>query len=211
MTANAGGGGAKAVFYVGGLIALVFVIYLIVSRLNEVNEKVDDLADRLRRPKPKPEDMPTIDVTSETVADSAPQSAIVAESRIHSENMSQSDQNAPKAIGNRALVAIPHSGVQSDHPKNARPESLPELKHSEDFRTISYQGHEYHLTLNQARVTERLLIAHQNKTPEVHQATLLEKLEIYSKRVRDVFKNSPALGTLIVKGEKKGTFRLNLI
>lgn len=88
---------------------------------------------------------------------------------------------------------------------------LPQFAHSEDFRTVNYQGQEFHLTLNQARVTERLLIARENRTSEVHQDTLLENLGIYSKRVRDVFKNSPAFGRLIVKGEKKGTFRLNLI
>jgi hypothetical protein len=88
--------------------------------------------------------------------------------------------------------------------------AIPDFRYSEDFQTVYTNGKEYHLTLNQGRVVERLWIARQNKTPEIHQSTLLEQLEIYSRRVRDVFKNSPALGTLIVKGERKGHFRLNL-
>jgi hypothetical protein len=210
MSGNAGGGGTKAVLCVGGIITLAIIFYWIISQLNEVNGKVENLADRLTWPKTNPEDTAPIDVESKTLAETAAQSAIGTESRIHFENVNQSDQNRPKAIENQVLMTMPQSEIYSYHSLNVRSESLLELKHSEDFRTVCYQGKEYHLTLNQARVTERLLKAHQNKTPEVHQATLLENLEIYSKRVRDVFKNSPTWGTLIVKGEKKGTFRLNL-
>ena len=88
--------------------------------------------------------------------------------------------------------------------------STPVIHFSEDYRTVRKNGQEFHLTLNQARIVEKLWQAHTNKTPEVHQSTLLEKLEIYSTRLRDVFKNSEAFNSLVVRGEKRGTFRINV-
>lgn len=88
--------------------------------------------------------------------------------------------------------------------------SIPEFIHSDDFRTIRFQGMDYYLTLTQSRVVERLYSYYQQHIPEIHQDTLLENLEIHSKRLRDVFKNSPAWGTFILRGQKKGTFKLNL-
>ena len=105
MTASAGS--SKAGWYIAGGIVLAVVLYKLFSRLNDISDKVDNLADKLARPQIAPEDAAPIDVTAEAVADSAPQSAIVTDSRIHSENVSQSDQNAPKAIENQAFMTIP--------------------------------------------------------------------------------------------------------
>jgi hypothetical protein len=205
----------------GKVIGIAFVVGLVVYiiyKLNEISQDVQDLADNQGRAKTNPE---LIDVTPErdtsaSVATTQAETAIVTqasplnvtEPRIHS---AQSEQNGLKTYEKQDLKVVLDSEIESDHSAILTPESLPEWRHSEDFRTVYCQGLEHHLTLNQARVVERLWLAYENKTPEVHQSTLLEKLEIYSRRVRDVFKNSTALGTLIVKGEKRGTFRLNLV
>lgn len=50
--------------------------------------------------------------------------------------------------------------------------------------------------------------AWENKTPDVGDATLLEKSESESSRLRDVFKDHPAWNTMIVPGKTKGARRL---
>jgi hypothetical protein len=215
---QATGGNSKAVYYViGGAVLFVLVLFIIV-KLNEISQRVDAIAEK-QDARPLKDSSP-IDVIPEVVAESVPPAAIVTanpvnltnltDSRIHSAESRQSDQIpqiAPKSPG---ITYAPESEVHSDQSADSHSESSLRFRHSEDFRTIYHKGREYHLTLNQARIVERLWNAHQNKTPEVHQSTLLEKLEIYSRRVRDVFKNSPALYSLVIRGEKKGTFRLNL-
>jgi hypothetical protein len=167
-----------------GVILLVLFMNSIYSKLEDVKEEVANLR---KEWEPDPEPGPvTIDVTPEYVKDS--------------------DSNAQSAQADisteKALATVPDSTRKSD--------LAPDFRYSDDFRTVTHNGREYHLTTSQSRVVEKLWEAYKNKTPEVHQATLLEKLEIYSKRIRDVFKNSPALNCLIVRGETKGTFRLNL-
>ncbi len=88
---------------------------------------------------------------------------------------------------------------------------IPQYNHSEDFRFINWGDKKYELTTNQSRVVERLWKAFESRIPVMHQSALLEGLEICSQRLRDVFKNKKeAFKTLIVSGECKGTFRMNL-
>ena len=168
------GSGSKGLYITIGVIIVILIVWGFYTKLNEIDEKVDTLANNQKtRPNENSGKETTIDITPEKVTESVVQAETTT-----------------------AIVP--------------QVETIPGIRFSDDFGTVNKNGQEYHLTTNQARITERLWIALQNKTPEVHQSTLLESLEIYSKRVRDVFKNSPALGTLIVKGERKGHFRLNL-
>lgn len=79
--------------------------------------------------------------------------------------------------------------------------------HSNDFRSVKCNGKEYHLTKTQASVIKRLYEYHQKGIGSVHQDTLLEKADVYSTRIRDVFKGSKALGTLVIS-HGKGYFHL---
>ena len=81
---------------------------------------------------------------------------------------------------------------------------------SPDHREVSLRGRKFDLTTNQARVVE-LMHRHQSKGDlSVSQGYVLEKLEIKSKSLYQVFKGSPAWGEVIVKADGKGMFRLNL-
>lgn len=87
--------------------------------------------------------------------------------------------------------------------------TLTTLTHSDDFRTVSTGKREWHFTFLQSRIVEWLIGALQRRTPELSQSALLEDLDIKSTRLRDLFKTSAAWKTLIVQGEKKGTYRIN--
>jgi hypothetical protein len=209
------GGSSKAVLWTIGIIALVVIVLYFAVEVGDIKANVKTIADNQKARPNRGLDEP-IDVTPEKVAKTVPSTIVVqapqnvTETQIHSENQDRSANCSKEAIEKPNLTANLDSEIDSSHSENAFSESTPEFRHSEDFRTINHQGQEYHLTLNQAQVVERLLAAHENKTPEVHQDTLLVNLGIYSKRVRDVFKNSSAFGTLVIKGERKGNFRLNL-
>lgn len=79
--------------------------------------------------------------------------------------------------------------------------------HSPDYRSVKYNGVQFYLTTNQARVVQFL---HNEKIPEHSQDYILETINVDSKRLRDVFKNHPAWGKLIVKGGGKGIYKLNI-
>jgi hypothetical protein len=84
-----------------------------------------------------------------------------------------------------------------------------ERSHSADFRSVSWDGRTYSLTGMQAAVVRALWEAWQAGTPDVGQHTLLEAADSCADRLRDVFRHCQAWGVLVVRGESKGTFRLN--
>jgi hypothetical protein len=86
----------------------------------------------------------------------------------------------------------------------------PDFRCSEGYRSVNLRGRQFELTVNQARVVEKLHRAYQQGTPVLSDAHLLEALHINSDRLRDVFKNSDAWGTLVKKGERQGTRRLGI-
>lgn len=87
----------------------------------------------------------------------------------------------------------------------------PANRHSEDYSTVLWQGLSYAFSPSQARAVEILWKAYENGTPDVHQASIHERIgsSSESQRLRDIFKNHPAWGTMIVAGEGKGMFRLS--
>ena len=74
--------------------------------------------------------------------------------------------------------------------------------HADDFRSVKYRGIEYSLTKTQALIVKRLHEYHEKGISKVHQDTLLEDLEICSKRLRDVFKGSTAWKELVLPAGK---------
>ncbi len=117
--------------------------------------------------------------------------------------------------GKRAKVEAASSTLSSaDVVKTEEPLPLAEIetvfRHTDDFRWVSLRGDEFTLSLNQARVVEKLWEAQRKGIPALHQDSALEGLDIKSNRMRDVFKNSPAWNKLVVAGDGRGFFRLNL-
>ena len=85
-----------------------------------------------------------------------------------------------------------------------------EFFHAEDYCSAFYNGEPYTFTLAQARVVKELHEAYLNKIPEVRIETLLHVSDTNSTRMRDIFKNCPNWRNLIVRGKRKGTYRLKL-
>jgi hypothetical protein len=93
-------------------------------------------------------------------------------------------------------------------PPTIHPE--PAFTHSIDYRSIRINGQTHALTLNQATIIKILHEAHQRGTPWVGKAELLAAVESETSRVQDSFKRSPLWQTLVISGERKGTYGLNL-
>lgn len=90
-----------------------------------------------------------------------------------------------------------------------RPPAPKDFNHSEDYRSVAFHGGTYTLTSRQAQVVQ-LLHEAQQRGQALSQDYILEKLETPASRLRDTFKESGLWGTLIVRGEKRGMYRLNV-
>ncbi len=98
----------------------------------------------------------------------------------------------------------------ADRGRSERPQQ-DSFVHSEDYRSVRLNGITYTLTGRQAQIIEILHEAHQNGTPEVGSASILEKLGTSNGRWQDTFKSSPdARNALIASGTRRGTLRLNI-
>ncbi len=121
-------------------------------------------------------------------------------------------------IGQKPPFLFPAMRKRSAGEPNALPEASGKktdkmkdvFQHSDDFRSVTWKGKKFTFTSRQAQVIELLYDASQNNTPDVGKDYILEQLDSPSSRLRDTFKNSPVWGTLIIRGKKKGTYRLNL-
>ncbi len=81
--------------------------------------------------------------------------------------------------------------------------------HSDDFRSIRWGGIEYSFTKTQAACVERLWQAWEAGVPDVGDETLMHAAGSDARRLRDVFNDSPAWGTIIVEGATRGCRRLS--
>jgi len=86
----------------------------------------------------------------------------------------------------------------------------PALIHSDDYTSVKYQEKQYSFTPTQAAIIKVLDKNHERGTPVVRQDFVLTEIDSDARRLRDIFRNSDAWGSLIIPGSKKGTFRLNL-
>jgi hypothetical protein len=89
------------------------------------------------------------------------------------------------------------------------------FSHSPKFNSIKYRGKRYELTTQQSQIVEMLNLARGSGFPEVRWERIRERLgtpENEDSRLRDSFKTSnlELIGTLIVPGKRRGTYRLNL-
>jgi hypothetical protein len=90
-------------------------------------------------------------------------------------------------------------------PVPATPTGFP--RHSADYRSVHWFGADYTFTPTQAAVIRQLWEAWEDGTPGLGQETLLEGAGSTGDRLRDVFRGSPAWGTLVVP-LGKGLFAL---
>lgn len=86
-------------------------------------------------------------------------------------------------------------------------------KHSPDFRSVRWHGHDYSFTRNQALCVKELWAAWEAGTPERDGVSVVTEADVSQARLVDVFKRKsgmhPAWGALIVPGATKGSYRLS--
>lgn len=104
-------------------------------------------------------------------------------------------------------ISHPISRLSQPTPPSAAKSKKAAVKHSPDFRSVVWFGEPYTFTPTQAAIVEKLWEAWEDDCPGVGQVALLEAVGSDSNRLRDVFKDHPAWGTMIVSGAK-GMYRL---
>ena len=90
--------------------------------------------------------------------------------------------------------------------------AIPEdARHSQDFCSVVWNGVEYSFSPMQAAIVAMLWEAQANDTPDVHASTLLAGAdsELKVSRLDPLFFRHPAWKTMIVRGKRRGTYRLD--
>jgi hypothetical protein len=98
-------------------------------------------------------------------------------------------------------------GKQISGAASSEPERTNTVSHSPDFRSLSWFGTEYFLTEKQAKVVKALWEAREKGSPDVAQEFLLRACDSDGVRLVDLFRRSPAWGSLIVSC-RRGAYRL---
>jgi hypothetical protein len=88
----------------------------------------------------------------------------------------------------------------------------PDVRHSDDFRSVVWCGKPYTFTKNQAACVRVLWAAWEADTPELDGLTVVTQTDVSQARLVDVFKRDgtmhQAWNTMIVPGTTKGSYRL---
>ena len=82
------------------------------------------------------------------------------------------------------------------------------FEHSPCYRSVRWREQDFRFTAMQAHALGILHDNYKRGLPDTSQQALLTEIESKSRRLRDIFRNSPAWKTLIVAGERRGTYRL---
>ena len=85
-----------------------------------------------------------------------------------------------------------------------------EFTASDGYHTVTFRGQSYTLTDSQAAVVGVLDKNAKRGTPDVNQHTVLAEIESDAERLRDLFRESPLWGMLIIQGERRGHYKLNI-
>ena len=85
-----------------------------------------------------------------------------------------------------------------------------DFRHSPDYRSVRLNGKLYALTPLAAQAIQLLHEQFMQGTPEIGKDYILEELGSPSKRLRDIFQCCEDWKELVVPGEKRGTYRINL-
>lgn len=93
------------------------------------------------------------------------------------------------------------------------------FRHSRDFKSVHWAGEIFTFTPRQAQAVQMLHEAWRNRTPGIGQDAILENLgslgrdkfgSAMPQQLRDLFRRNPVWNALIVRGERRGTYRLAL-
>jgi hypothetical protein len=87
----------------------------------------------------------------------------------------------------------------------------PLARHSPDFCSVLWNGVEHTFTPTQAAIIAMLWEALANGTPDVHASTLLAHAdsELREDRIGPLFFRHAAWKTMIVRGARRGTYRID--
>jgi hypothetical protein len=81
------------------------------------------------------------------------------------------------------------------------------IRYDGDFSNVKWGETAFVFSKKQRRVVGALVAAWREHG-EVHQAGLLDAADSDSQRLRDLFRDHPAWGTMIIPGDEVGTYRL---
>ena len=123
---------------------------------------------------------------------------VVAE-QITASNAELARQTAPP---NRLLRLIAGAGQPSEWRDTFR--------HTPGYRTVWLDDESLPLSANQARVVELLDVQRCNGVTSLNQAYILERLEISSQNLVQVFRETKTWNRLVVRVDGRGMCRLNL-
>jgi len=84
------------------------------------------------------------------------------------------------------------------------------FSHSKDFRSIRLKNKEYSLTERQSEIVQILYEAYKEGTSEVGEQYILEHIGSPNSRLRDSLRTGNLWGTLVIRGNSRGSIRLNL-
>lgn len=102
----------------------------------------------------------------------------------------------------------PTGSATSDPAFTGAATDRPEATHSDDFRSVQWYGTRYEFTPAQAACVRVLWEHWERGTPAVSQAAVLERADVSGSRLSDVFRRSPAWGTMIVPASARGLYCL---
>ena len=100
------------------------------------------------------------------------------------------------------LVALSQEWQLPKQTAEARP------LYAADYSSVTWAGDVFHFTPLQAAAVRTLHEAQRAGVPELRGATILEEIESGSRSLSDLFKNAPAWGRLVLRGSKRGSYRL---
>jgi hypothetical protein len=103
--------------------------------------------------------------------------------------------------------------VAAGAPKDQGDSGDPNVRHSDDFRSVVWSGTPYTFTRNQAACVKVLWEAWKAGTPELDGLTVVTQADVSQTRLIDVFRSKGkahvAWGTMIMQGQSKGAYRLS--
>ena len=111
------------------------------------------------------------------------------------------------AAGSLPVHSLVRLAADPGKPDSNREERF---RHSPDYATVTLDGQAYHLSPLRAAAVRVLHEAYLQGVPELHGQYILVAIESNSTGLSDVFKRSPAWGTLVVSGATRGAYRLNI-
>jgi hypothetical protein len=81
------------------------------------------------------------------------------------------------------------------------------VRYANDYSTVKWGDETFTFTKKQRRVVQALFAA-RREGHELHQQGLLDAADSDATRLRDLFRDHPAWGSMIAPGEDIGTYRL---